>query len=375
MKKTTLLISGLLLLAACAGIAIVAGWATSIPQRAEILFGEPAANLTGIQKFRISWALINTVNQLDTPLNADGFTNTFVIEPGESTNSIINRLHNEQFIGNPEAFRNYLIYTGIDTQLKPGEYQLSQQMTAIEIAGTLQNLEATGVTFVILEGWRLEEIAASLPSSGLSNIDPADFLVQGWGPPAGQVATQWPDGLGHEGLLFPGSYSLPRDITVEALYGIILENFQQQVAGDVLTGFNAQGLSLHEGVTIASIVQREAVVQSEQALIASVFLNRYRNGIKFDADPTVQYAIGLTEEHGWWKAPLYLSDLEVDSPYNTYQNPGLPPGPIANPGLAALLAVAYPEESNFIYFRAKCDGSGEHLFAITFEEHQANGCE
>jgi UPF0755 protein len=375
MKKSTVLFSALLLIGICILTAIVAVWATSIPQRAKILYGSPIPGMSFAQEFRISWALLNTVDDLNTPADIDGYSQVFTISTGESTASIIDRLYTAQFISNPESFRNYLIYTGIDTQLKPGDYQLSQAMTAIEIAKTLQNIEATGVTFTILAGWRLEEIAASLPSSGLVNIDPADFLVHGWRAPTGQLASQWPSESGHEGLLFPDSYLLPRDTTLEGLYGILLENFQQQVSGDVLAGFGTQGLSLHEGVTIASIVQREAVVDSEKPLIASVFLNRYWAGIKLDADPTVQYAIGLTAEHGWWKAPLFLSDLEIESPYNTYKNIGLPPGPIANPGLSALMAVAFPEESPYIYFRAKCDGSGEHFFAVTFEEHQANGCE
>jgi UPF0755 protein len=100
--------------------------------------------------------------------------------------------------------------------------------------------------------------------------------------------------------------------------------------------------------------------------------------MKLDSDPTVQYALaesaGEPPEAGWWKVPLSLKDLQVASPYNTYLNPGLPPGPIANPGLNALMAVAFPAQTPYYYFRAACDGSGKHLFAETFEQHQANGC-
>ena len=107
--------------------------------------------------------------------------------------------------------------------------------------------------------------------------------------------------------------------------------------------------------------------------IASVFLNRRAIGMKLDSDPTVQYALGFNNDT-WWTNPLSLADLQVDSPYNTYLNPGLPPGPICNPGLAALKAVAFPEQTPYFYFRAACDHSGRHLFAETFEQHKSNAC-
>jgi UPF0755 protein len=110
-------------------------------------------------------------------------------------------------------------------------------------------------------------------------------------------------------------------------------------------------------------------------LIASVFLNRLAAGMPLEADSTAQYALGYQEKtHTWWKNPLSLGDLQVDSPYNTYLYGGLPPGPISNPGLNALRAVAFPAQAEYYYFRAACDGSGEHNFAETFEEHLQNAC-
>jgi UPF0755 protein len=154
-----------------------------------------------------------------------------------------------------------------------------------------------------------------------------------------------------------------------------LSNFSIKVDFAMREGFQHQGLSLYQAVTLASIVQREAVVEDEMPLIASVFLNRLADGIKLDSDPTVQYALGyISRQKSWWKNPLTLDDLQVDSPYNTYRNPGLPPGPIANPSLNALLAVAFPAQTPYYYFRAACDGSGRHAFAKTFAEHQANAC-
>jgi UPF0755 protein len=132
---------------------------------------------------------------------------------------------------------------------------------------------------------------------------------------------------------------------------------------------------VYQAVTLASIVQREAVVADERPQIASVFLNRLHAGMKLDTDPTVQYALGFNPIQGtWWTNPLNATDLQVDSPYNTYIYTGLPPGPIANPSLSALRAVAFPAETPYYFFRARCDDSGLHDFAVTFEEHLQNGC-
>ena len=126
---------------------------------------------------------------------------------------------------------------------------------------------------------------------------------------------------------------------------------------------------------LASIVEREAVVEDEMPLIASVFMNRLANDMNLAADPTIQYALGFNRDQGtWWTNPLSLDDLKLPSSYNTYENPGLPPGPICSPGLAALQAVAAPAQTPFLYFRADCDGSGRHLFAESFQEHLDNAC-
>jgi UPF0755 protein len=128
-------------------------------------------------------------------------------------------------------------------------------------------------------------------------------------------------------------------------------------------------------VTLASIVQREAVRPEEQAAIASVFLNRLVAGMPLQTDPTVQYALGFdVATNSWWKVPLSTADLEIQSPYNTYQNLGLPPGPISSPGLNAIQAVAYPAQTPYYYFRARCDGSGLHDFSETFDQHLQSGC-
>ncbi len=133
-------------------------------------------------------------------------------------------------------------------------------------------------------------------------------------------------------------------------------------------------LDLHTVLTVASIVEREAVVPEERPTIAGVYLNRLVNGMRLEADPTVQYAMGYQPQSGqWWKTPVFLEEYtSVISPYNTYLNEGLPPGPIASPGLSSIQAVLAPEVHDYLYFVALPDGSGAHVFARTFEEHSEN---
>jgi UPF0755 protein len=154
-----------------------------------------------------------------------------------------------------------------------------------------------------------------------------------------------------------------------------VDGFDEALTDSIRKGYANHDLSLAQAVTLASIVQREAILPEEQPMIASVFYNRLAAGMKLDSDPTVQYALGYnTKQRTWWTNPLSTDDLKINSPYNTYQVPNLPPGPISNPSLSALQAVAYPAQSPYYYFRAACDGSGRHEFARTYEEHLNNAC-
>jgi UPF0755 protein len=177
-----------------------------------------------------------------------------------------------------------------------------------------------------------------------------------------------------EGYLFPDTYRLAMNATAYDLMRRMLQNFDQQVTPEIRAGFSQGNLSLYQGLTVAAIVEREAVVPSERPLIAGVFLNRVRDGWFLGADPTVQYALGYQPEEGtWWKRRISFADLEVVSPYNTYRNIGMPPGPIANPGLEAIRATAYPTVTEYYFFMVECDkNDGSHVFVATEAEHLAN---
>jgi len=361
------LFPALFILAFIAAVVIFLGYA---PARASMLYGPPARSLSISERVAYSTRLLLRGDLLVAPRNPNGDKRAFRIERGESISSIASRLEEDAFIVSAEAFYDYVVYTGMDRAIQAGDHLLSPAMPIIDLARELQDATPEETTFVILPGWRLEEIAASLPTSGLE-ISPQTFIAAASSPPAAlgiSPATM-------EGFFYPDSYLVPRSATVDQLLDLIARNFVLHVTDDMRRGFAAQGLDLYQAVTLASIIEREAVRDEERALIASVFFNRLKAGMTLGSDPTVQYALGYDPSaQTWWKNPLSLDDLKFDSPYNTYIYAGLPPAPISNPSLGALQAAAFPETSPYYYFQAACDGSGYHVFAVTFEEHLANGC-
>jgi UPF0755 protein len=363
----------LFLLALTLLCALIFGVSFGIPALANRKYGPPNPALRPLDRFEYSFRLLWYGGLLTQPLHPGSAEQPFTIQTGEGVPSIAIRLEEVGLIRSAPAFRAYLIYTGLDTSVQAGDYMLSPALSIVDIARELQDATPEQITFVILPGWRMEEIAASLSTSGLE-ITPDEFLAAARSAPPGLDFL--PASASTEGFLYPDTYIFPRETTAEALVDEFLRNFSLHLTSDIREGFARQGLDVYQAVTLASIVQREAVVAEERPQIASVFYNRLRLGMKLDTDPTVQFALGFDAHHGtWWTNPLSAADLQFDSPYNTYIYTGLPPGPIASPSLSALRAVAFPAETPYYFFRARCDNSGLHVFAITFEEHLQNGCQ
>jgi len=346
-----------------------------IPKIVSNELGQPGSLITSYQKVVLSLELVNDIDSLKTSLSSNKDELDFIVSEGESVQLICSRLERSDLIKDADILRLYLIYSGLDRQIRSGSFKLNPSMSPIEISKALTDLNKTSIPFSILPGWRLEEIAASLPTSGLS-IDPQEFLLLAYSPSDDlRIKIDLPAGTSLEGYLYPDIYQVSRDISLQSLFDQFLGRFNSTLPTDLRSTLSKQGVSLHEAVTLASIVQREAVIREERPLVASVFYNRLEAGMFLETDPTVQYSLGYQESSStWWKSPLFFKDLEVNSPYNTYQHPGLPPGPISNPDISSLVAVAYPAQTPYYYFRAKCDGSQLHNFAITFEEHLANEC-
>jgi UPF0755 protein len=367
-----LIVIGLIFCLACLIAGVIIGY---LPIYARTTFGPPSPDLDPAQDVYFAALLVINENNLRQPLDPHGGQRVFEVHLGETVPVITQRLEQEGFIANGDALRQYLIYAGLDTGLQAGKFNLSSRMTALEIARAMQDATPTILDFNVLAGWRLEEIVASLPTSGLSISGDAFERIAHIHPEGYDFLQELPANASLEGFLFPGSYQVPRSLKAAGLVTILLDQFKTQVGSDLIQGFRQQGLTTYQAVILASMIQREAIVAEEMPIIASVFLNRQAAGMKLDSDPTVQYALGFNKvQKTWWTNPLSGQDLQVNSPYNTYLQAGLPPGPISNPGLEALHAVAFPNQTPYYYFRAACDGSGRHTFSKTLQEHIDRAC-
>lgn len=341
-----------------------------------ILFGDDIIDFvqTGMARFTLS----SRQADLERGVSDDTSPVRFVVTPGDTLRIIASNLLNAGLIIDDDLFFNYVRANELDTQLEAGTYFFNRTQSITQIALALTDSAASQFPFRILEGWRIEEIAAAIDENPVYfDFTGTEFLlVVGPGALIDQSFRDFvglPDGASLEGFLYPDTYQLPAGITAIQLRDILLQTFLERVGTQIALDAREQGFSLFQIVTLASIVEKEALHDDEHVLIASAYRNRYDIGMNLDADPTVQY--GLNGARGRWWPPITLADYRgVDSPYNTYLYSGLPPGPIANPGISAIRGATYPAESNYIYFRARCDGSGYHAFAVTYEEHQANGC-
>jgi UPF0755 protein len=316
--------------------------------------------------------------ELQRPAGTDDTPVTFVVEPGQTAGQVAQQLYQAGLISDQELFRRYLQYEGLDAGLEAGTFTLHQTMTIPEIARTLQTGQRVEQVLVIREGLRLEEVAAEVAAQTTGSEDAFLALATtGWreaGLDGYAFLSSVPPAASLEGFLFPDTYRLPEEATAHDVIQRMLEAFDERVSSEIRMAAAERGLTVYELVTLASIVEREAVIAEERPLIAGVYANRLAAGWLLNADPTVQYALGYQgDSDTWWKRPLYLEDLEVDSAYNTYRTAGLPPGPICSPGLASIQAAAQPADTDYFYFMANCHtDDGSHLFAVTEEEHYAN---
>lgn len=325
--------------------------------------------------------------QLTRPFSVDDRPVRFTVEPGTPARVIGQNLQAAGLISDDLLFEAYVRVNRLDARMNAGTFILTPAMTLVEIVEILQHAEAAAITITIPEGWRIEQIGDYVEGAAIFASNPAELEawrrqaltsdLTGLDPTRYEFLQGRPAGVSLEGYLFPDTYEIPAEApTATDLLQRQLDNFAAQVPPlyEIAITAGDTTLSLYEVLTLASIVEREAVVPEERPAIAGVYLNRLAAGIKLEADPTVQYAMGYQPAADqWWKTPVTLAEYSaVDSPYNTYLYPGLPPGPICNPGLSSIQAVLQPEQHDYLYFVALPDGSGRHVFATTFEEHTEN---
>jgi len=305
------------------------------------------------------------------PTPASGVA-TVTIADGDAAKKIAEELQEAGVIQSARLFRVLVAFMGIENELQAGSYEFDKGMTTLAVINRIHTGVTAPLMVTIPEGLRVEEIADLLEEKGVASK--GDFLSavkEDYG------RSFLPEGASErklQGYLFPATYGFSRSTTGRQAVEQMLDAFEKQVLPDVQPELETAGLTLDQVITLASIVEREAVKPEERPLIASVYLNRMKVGIALQADPTVQFALANDPQsvaaYGYWKKELSRADLEIDSPYNTYKNAGLPPGPIACPGLDSIRAVLRPARTNYLFFVAKDDGS--HVFAETLEEHLRN---
>ena len=294
------------------------------------------------------------------------------IDPGDSPQAIGERLEKLGVIPSAAHFRILVSLLGYEQLLQAGQYEFERGTPTLEAVLRIREGRTSTRRVVLREGLRREEVAEILAQEDV--VSAAEFLAAAQRSYPYDFLADLPPGASLEGYLFPATYDFRHNMSGQEVVEAMLRAFGQNVTPGLRQEAREAGLTLHQVVTLASIVEREAQLAQERPIMAQVFLKRLRLGIPLEADPTVQYALAQDPDsvrrYGYWKQELTEADLAIDSPYNTYLNGDLPPGPIANPGLDAILAIIRPADTDYLYFVAKPDGS--HAFAKTEEEHLKN---
>jgi UPF0755 protein len=314
----------------------------------------------------LAWALV-------LPL-APPQPRTLLFPTGSSSKTIASKLEESGVVRSRLGFE-LLHYSLPRKKLKAGEYRFERAASGLEVFERIVRGDVVIHTVVVPEGYNIFEIASAIEAAGLGNKE--DFLHVALHDTA-LVRNIDPQAQSLEGYLFPDTYLFTRTMTMHEMAAAMVRRFQKEsqtlglhpsepTAGSPGTPGSQQ--DVHRIVTLASIVEKETAAPDERAEIASVYTNRLAKKMALAADPTVAYAAEL---RGSYRGAIYQSDLQSDSPYNTYRFAGLPPGPIANPGDASLRAALHPAETDYLFFVAAGDGSGRHRFSTTFAEHERN---
>lgn len=276
----------------------------------------------------------------------------FVIQPGEPLNTIAKNLENEGLIRSKIVFYLIVKKMGIERSIQAGDFRLSPSMSVYTIAKTLTH-GTLDIWVTLIEGTRKEEMAQIL--SQKLNIPESEFIKNA-----------------EEGYLFPDTYLIPRDATAKSIIAILKKNFDEKFNSVADNKTNINGITHSQILILASMVEKEARLDQDRPIVAGILIKRLRNDWLLQVDATIQYALGYqVDQKTWWKKDLTQEDIKIDSDFNTYKNPGLPPTPICNPGQASIKAVINADTSSpYMYYIS--DKSGKMHYAATLEEHNAN---
>jgi UPF0755 protein len=292
-----------------------------------------------------------------TPVGTSDAQVSVWVKPGQGFFETIDQLQDVGLVKHPEKFRWLAYLQQYERRIRAGEYALAASMSPQAILTTLVRGETILHKVVVPEGATMGKIGQLLEKEGL--VSSNDFMLAATNPDL-VAALGW-EGDTLEGYLFPETYHFPKGVTAEQVISKMVAQFQTVFEPAWSDRARDMGFSVHEVVTLASIVEKETAKTEERPRIAAVFLNRLKRNMRLESDPTVIYGM----EH--FDGNIRRKDLKTPTPYNTYRIKGLPPGPIANPGKDSIKAVLFPPEEPFLYFVSKNDGS--HHFSRTFSEH------
>lgn len=283
-------------------------------------------------------------------------TQEIVIPKGSSVKAISQQLQQAGLIRSPLHFQLVVRQKGLANKIQAGSFTLSSSSSTSEIAQQLT--EGTNdVWITIKEGWRVGEIGEYLATQ-LPNFDTTsqDFKTEC---------------LAYEGFLFPETYLVPKEYDAAATCQLLRRQYGEVVTMDMREDIHQAGFTEEDIITLASIIEREAKLPADMKVVAGILRNRLELGMPLQVDATLQYIKGYDATQQTWWPPALAADKQLDSPYNTYQNAGLPPGPIANPGKNAIMAAIYPTDSDYLYYISNSEGTQMH-YSRTYEEHQQN---
>ena len=291
----------------------------------------------------------------------------FHIEKGEGSRVVSTNLTKENLVAGNWYFYYYVRSNGLLNRILPGDYEISGKMTIPEIAIRITQEQDLSVKITFPEGWDSEKISERLSANGFSREEFLDIVKK----PSYELTSKYsffsllPKNVSLEGYLFPDTYFFSQKLTSEDIVKKFLTNFDNRLSPTLREEIKKQGKSLEEIITMASIIEREVKNEEDKKIVGGIFWNRIKNGQPLQSCATIAYVLGEN------KRQYSFEDTRIASPYNTYLNQGLPPGPISNPGLSSIEAAINPSENTYNYFLSDPE-TGRTIFSRTIEEHNAN---
>ena len=337
--------------------AVYRGKGTSLQKK--IVFGIPALAILFVMV--VAFVIIPLAGS-SSYTGERGVPVYFTVRPGMSVSEIGKELYERGIIDSEMKFWWTAKLNGFENKVKSGTFAMQTGMTPRDALETLVYGNTVTIRFTIPEGFSVRDIAQRLDDEGLVKADAFISLAKTYRPYP-YVEERENVLYAVEGFLFPDTYEINGEFDATRIMQMMAENFDRRLTKEMRDRAREMDLSIYELVTLASLVEKEAYHEEDRPIIAQIFLKRLRLGMPLQADPTVQYLLDAPKED------LLYRDTEIESPYNTYQNVGLPPGPIASPGTASLMAVLHPADTNYLYFVA--DRNGNNYYATNYADHLA----